>query len=107
MEKVKFRPGTIVKQIKAEGFTKFGMQHHTDLWKGVDGKNPEYRLGVQVEGSWFWYEAWRGRGPLAWHRKRQGLPVAASSRLQRHALAMPAIPRAVLPLIDAPFSSSH
>lgn len=57
-EKKKYRPGTIVRQMKAEGFVKFGMQQHTDLWKSKDGKNPKHQWGVQVEGSWFWYESW-------------------------------------------------
>jgi hypothetical protein len=57
-EKTKYRPGTIVKQMKAEGFTKFGMQRHIDLWKEKDGKNPKHQWGVQVEGTWFWYESW-------------------------------------------------
>jgi hypothetical protein len=38
-EKTKYRPGTIVKQMKAEGFTRFGMKHHTDLWKDRDARN--------------------------------------------------------------------
>ncbi|MCZ2156998.1 MAG: DUF3644 domain-containing protein [Bryobacterales bacterium] len=57
-EKTKYRPGTIVKRMRAEGFTKFNMQHHTDLWKAEDAKNPKKRFGVEVEGSWFWYEPW-------------------------------------------------
>lgn len=57
-EKVKYRPGTIVKLMKAEGFTKFNMTQHTDLWKEKDAKNPKKQLGVQVEGSWYWYEPW-------------------------------------------------
>ena len=57
-EKQKYRPGTIVKQMKAEGFAKFGMQHHTELWKAMDAKNPKHQWGVQVEGTWFWYESW-------------------------------------------------
>jgi hypothetical protein len=57
-EKAKYRPGTVVKQMKAEGFARFGMQQHTDLWKARDAKNPKYQFGVQVEGSWYWYEAW-------------------------------------------------
>jgi hypothetical protein len=44
--------------VKAEGFTKFNMQHHTDLWKAKDGRNLKKQLGVQVEGSWYWYEPW-------------------------------------------------
>lgn len=57
-EKKKYRPGTIVKQMKAEGYTKFGMQQHTDFWKARDGKNPKHQWGVLVEGTWFWYEGW-------------------------------------------------
>lgn len=57
-EKTKYRPGTIVKQMKAEGYTKFGMTQHTDLWKDKDARNPKYQFGVQVEGTWFWYETW-------------------------------------------------
>jgi hypothetical protein len=57
-EKQKYRPGTIVKQMKAESFNKFGMQQHTDLWKMKDAKNPKHQWGVQVEGTWFWYESW-------------------------------------------------
>jgi hypothetical protein len=44
--------------MKAEGYTKFGMTQHTDLWKSKDARNPKYQFGVQVEGSWFWYETW-------------------------------------------------
>jgi hypothetical protein len=57
-EKAKYRPSTIVRQMKAEGYARFGMPQHTDLWQGRDAKNPKYQYGVQVEGSWFWYEAW-------------------------------------------------
>jgi hypothetical protein len=57
-EKRKYRPGTIVKQMKAEGYAKFGMQRHIDLWKEKDAKNPKYQYGVQVEGAWYWYENW-------------------------------------------------
>jgi hypothetical protein len=56
-EKLKYRPGSIVKQMRAEGFTKFGMSQHTDLWKEKDARNPKKQFGVQVEGSWFWYES--------------------------------------------------
>jgi hypothetical protein len=57
-EKVKYRPGSIVKQMKAEGFSKFTMKHHTDLWKAKDARNPKKQFGAVVEGSWYWYESW-------------------------------------------------
>lgn len=57
-EKNKYKPGTIVKLMKAEGFQKFGIKQHTDLWKSKEAKNPRHQHGVLVEGSWFWYEGW-------------------------------------------------
>jgi hypothetical protein len=57
-EKPKYKPGTIVRQMRAEGYARFNMQDHTDLWKAKDAKNPKYQLGAEVEGSWFWYEPW-------------------------------------------------
>jgi hypothetical protein len=57
-EKTKCRPATIVKQMKSEGYSWFTMTHHTNMWKGLDAKNPKHRYGTQVETSWFWYEAW-------------------------------------------------
>src|SRR5487761_106442 len=58
IEKTEFRPGTLVRQMKAEGFTRFGMPQHTDLWKAREAKNPKYQFGTIVEGTWFWYESW-------------------------------------------------
>lgn len=57
-EKTKYRPSTIVKQMKAEGFTQFNISEHTYLWQSKDAKNPKYQYGTLVEGSWFWYESW-------------------------------------------------
>jgi hypothetical protein len=44
--------------MNAEGYTKFGMKQHTDLWKTVSAKDPKHQFGASVEGSWFWYETW-------------------------------------------------
>jgi Protein of unknown function (DUF3644) len=57
-EKTKYRPGSIVKEMQAEGFTRFGMKQHTDLWKDRDAKDPKFQFGTNVEGHWFWYETW-------------------------------------------------
>lgn len=37
---------------------RFGMQHHIDLWKEKDARNPKKQFGVEVEGSWYWYDSW-------------------------------------------------
>lgn len=57
-EKMKYRPSTIVAQMKAEGFTRFGMKQHTDLWKSKNARNPKFQFGTFVEGQWFWYDNW-------------------------------------------------
>jgi len=58
-EKKKFLPSQIVKAVKNEGYTNFGMHHHTRLWKKLDAKNPSKGYGTLVAGkAWHWYETW-------------------------------------------------
>lgn len=57
-ERPKHLPAGIVQQMKSEGFKRFTMTSHTNLWKSLDAKNPAKGLGVPVEKSWYWYDAW-------------------------------------------------
>ena len=57
-EKQKWLPSEIVKKLKAEGFPKFSMTVHTELWKSLDAKNSAKGFGVQVAKTWYWYDAW-------------------------------------------------
>lgn len=57
-ERKKYRATTIVRQMKAEGFTKFTVAAHTDLWQERDAKNPRHQFGAEIEGYWYWYESW-------------------------------------------------
>lgn len=57
-ERKKYKPGTILKMMKEEGYRNFGMHQHTELWKEKDAKNPKKGYGSSVEGSWYWYENW-------------------------------------------------
>jgi hypothetical protein len=56
------RPKYLAKQIKKlmndEGFKKFNLHHHTQLWKNEDAKNPDKGYGVIVANTWYWYERW-------------------------------------------------
>ena len=58
VERPKHLPSSIVKQMKAEGYGKFKIHHHTNLWKDRDGKNPGKGYGVMVAGMWYWYDRW-------------------------------------------------
>jgi hypothetical protein len=57
-ERKKYRPGSILKLMKEEGYQGFGMHQHTELWKEKDAKNPKKGYGSNVEGNWYWYESW-------------------------------------------------
>lgn len=57
-EKPKYRPKEIVDIMKAEGYTKFTINKHTDLWKEKNAKNPKYSYGTEVSGTWYWYKNW-------------------------------------------------
>ncbi len=58
VERPKLRAKDVVETIRSEGFGAFNMYHHTQLWKSVDGKNPGRGFGVDVAGTWYWYERW-------------------------------------------------
>lgn len=58
-EKKKYLPTQIVKIMKDEGYVKFSIKIHTDLWQngGNSLKKPMY--GSLIAGKqWYWYETW-------------------------------------------------
>lgn len=57
-EKPKFLPSEIVRKMKSEGFTRFGMHQHATLWKERDAKGKGKNFGVAIGNAWYWYEAW-------------------------------------------------
>lgn len=57
-ERHKARPTTIVKLMKAEGFNKFRITQHTELWQAKKAKDPKHQYGVDLEGTWMWYDSW-------------------------------------------------
>jgi len=62
VERPKFRPGQVVAKVKNAGFTKFRINpEHVDLWKAEDAKNFSKGYGVDVAGTWYWYESWINR----------------------------------------------
>jgi hypothetical protein len=58
IERPKHRPSGIVAEMKKEGFKRFNISAHTNLWKSVDAKNPSKGFGVAVENTWYWYDSW-------------------------------------------------
>jgi hypothetical protein len=58
VERTKYLPGHIVAMMHDEGFPKFNMHWHTELWKELDAKTPGKGYGIDVEGAWYWYSSW-------------------------------------------------
>jgi len=57
-ERPKWLPSQIVGKVKAEGFPRFWMSQHTDLWKSRDAKSSSKGYGVQIAKTWYWYDTW-------------------------------------------------
>lgn len=58
VEKPKFRAKLIVHKVREAGYPAFNMYDHTLLSKQLDARNPGKGYGVNVAGTWFWYDAW-------------------------------------------------
>jgi len=61
-EKSKYRPTKIVLRMQEEGYPRFTISKHTDLWKALDAKAKGKGYGVQMlDGQWYWYDTWLNR----------------------------------------------
>jgi len=62
VKKRKYLPNEIVAIMKAEGWDRFTMDSHTQLWKRLDARNPAKGYGAVAVGMlWSWYETWLTR----------------------------------------------
>jgi hypothetical protein len=62
VERPKHLAKHVVDEVRKAGFTKFRVQpEHVRMWKAESAKDPGKGYGVDVEGSWFWYDAWIAR----------------------------------------------
>jgi len=57
-EKPKYLPGQIAEMMRKEGYKKFRVHHHTDLWKSANARAKSKGYGVYVGKQWYWYESW-------------------------------------------------
>jgi hypothetical protein len=57
-EPPKYLPGQIVTLMQSQGYCKFNQHEHTRLWKSRDAKNKEKGFGIEVAGTWYWYDSW-------------------------------------------------
>jgi hypothetical protein len=58
-ERRKFLPTQVVELMKAEGYLRFSIRHHSELWSTLDAKSADQGFGTLVAGKyWHWYERW-------------------------------------------------
>jgi hypothetical protein len=58
VERPKFLPTNIVGLIRSEGYPRFTMHSHSELWRSLNAKIPAKGLGVLIANTWYWYSAW-------------------------------------------------
>lgn len=62
VERKKYRAKDVVTAARAAGFKKFNLfGSHLAMWRGEDAKNPAKGYGVDVQGTWYWYQSWVDR----------------------------------------------
>ena len=59
VEPKKYKPAQIVAAMRADGYRRFNMNHHTALWQGLGAQDPAKGFGIRMlDGQWYWYENW-------------------------------------------------
>jgi hypothetical protein len=58
VERRKFLPSQVVKQINDSGFPNFRIHEHANLWKSEDAKKDGKGWGTLVGTTWYWYQQW-------------------------------------------------
>ncbi len=57
-ERSKYSPSNVCKKMQDEGYKKFKIYQHTQLWKAENARDQSKGFGVLVVGTWYWYDSW-------------------------------------------------
>lgn len=63
VDKKRYTPSNVVTMMQGEGFPKFGMTQHSELWKSLGAKDAAKGFGKKgmYKGTWEWFEPWIDR----------------------------------------------
>ena len=61
VERKKYGAKEIVRLMREEGFSRFSVYSHTQLWKHENARDPGKGYGARVMGLWGWYDPWVDR----------------------------------------------
>lgn len=72
VDKNRHTASQVVETMKAEGYPRFGLNNHTNLWRELDAKRPEKGFGRQGDyrNTWVWFDSWLER--VRAHCQEQG-----------------------------------
>ena len=72
VDKPRYAAKQVVDLMKADGFPKFNLQKHTELWRVLEAKDPAKGYGKAgvYKGTWEWFELWVAR--VRAHCQEQG-----------------------------------
>lgn len=72
VDKSRYAAQQIVSLMHAEGFPRFKLQNHTELWRALEAKDPAKGFGKQgvYKNTWEWFEPWVAR--VRAHCQEQG-----------------------------------
>jgi hypothetical protein len=72
IDRRRYTPTQVVELMNAEGYPRFTIQDHTELWQRLKAKEPGAGFGRQgdYKGTWVWYDAWIAR--VRAHCQEQG-----------------------------------
>jgi Protein of unknown function (DUF3644) len=59
VERPKFLPSEVTRQMQVLGFKQFSINRHADLWKSLNAKADGKGYGTLIGNTWYWYERWR------------------------------------------------
>ena len=59
VERPKYRAKDVVSAVRQAGFQNYRISpEHLNMWRAEDAKNPAKGFGVDIQGSWYWYQSW-------------------------------------------------
>jgi len=62
VERTKYRAKDVVAAVQQAGFLGFRVNpEHLRMWKAKGAKNPAKGYGVDIQGTWYWYQSWVDR----------------------------------------------
>ncbi len=62
VERTKYRAKDVIAAVQQAGFLGFRVNpEHVRMWKAEDAKSSAKGYGVDVQGTWYWYQSWVDR----------------------------------------------